>query len=97
MKTRIYTVKDVVVNSFMMPFYAVNDGHAKRICADLVSAGDTPPAQHPSDFDLYCCGEYDDQSGVFETFPPVFMIRFDQLGSFPVDLSYRATDSSAEV
>lgn len=79
MKSNIYTLRDSVVADHSLPFYAVNDAHAKRICADLIVAGDTPPATHPADFELFIIGDFDNQTGELKSCVPMSLGRLDQL------------------
>lgn len=65
MKTNVYSVYDIIMNTYSLPFYAIHDAHAKRICADLVQRGEgTTVYDHPEDHDLYFLGVYDDHTGL---------------------------------
>ena len=67
MKTKVYALRDVVMNNFSLPFFAVHDDHAKRICSDLVNRGEgTVVYDHPEDHDLYLLGVYDDTNGLID-------------------------------
>lgn len=77
MKTNVYTIKDIIMNNFCMPFFAMHHDHAKRICKDLVTRGEgTTIFDHPEDHDLYHLGEFDDVSGLISPHPmPEFIIH----------------------
>nr|QJB20718.1 MAG: nonstructural protein [Microvirus sp.] len=65
MKSKVYAIRDIVMNTYSLPFFSINEGHAKRICADLVQRGEgTVVFDHPEDHDLYFIGEYDDFTGL---------------------------------
>lgn len=65
MKTNVYAIRDIVMKNYSLPFYAIHESHAKRICQDLVQRGEgTIVYDHPEDHDLYLIGEYDDLSGL---------------------------------
>jgi len=80
MKSRVYSIRDIIIGNFCMPFYAINDDHAKRICADLVQRGEgTTVYDHPEDHDLHYIGTFDDTSGLIEVSPqPVFLAHLEQ-------------------
>lgn len=72
MKSKVYAIRDIVMNTYSLPFYAIHEAHAKRICQDLVQRGEgTTVYDHPEDHDLYLIGEYDDQTGLIspENYP----------------------------
>ena len=65
MKSNVYVIRDIVMNTYSLPFYAIHEAHAKRICQDLVQRGEgTTVYDHPEDHDLYLIGEYDDLTGL---------------------------------
>ena len=63
MKTNAYTIYDRKGLLYHQPFFAVTDGAATRMVADLVRDNNTTIGRHPTDYVLFCCGEYDDQLG----------------------------------
>lgn len=62
----VYTLFDTKALIFNTPFFAVNDGVAKRMCADLASDANTTVGRHPADYVLYRLGTYDDNLGSFD-------------------------------
>lgn len=72
---KIVAVKDTAVNAFEAPFCVRAIGEAVRGFADAVKNPESPISRHPSDYLLFECGEFDSDSGMFETFPPVQIAR----------------------
>lgn len=80
MKSKVYVIRDIVMNSYSFPFFAMHENHAKRICSDLILHGEgTTVHDHPEDHDLYLIGEYDDQTGLIspENFPEFIVHLLD--------------------
>lgn len=65
MKSKVYTVYDSKVESYMNPFLMQTKGQAIRAFADSVNDEKTQFYKHPEDFTLFEIGEYDDASGVY--------------------------------
>lgn len=65
MKLKAYTLFDNKALIYHPPFYAQNNNVAKRIVTDTANDLNTSVGRHPTDFVLYCCGEWDDQRGLF--------------------------------
>ncbi len=64
MKLKIYAIKDTKIG-YMNPFYLQNDGVAVREFTN--GRNDTQKNvinTNPEDKELWCLGEYDDQTGV---------------------------------
>lgn len=66
----VYSVYDKAVNAFMQPFYARSAGEAIRSFTDLTRDPQTNVARHPTDFVLFALGEFDDNSGLFNSSEP---------------------------
>lgn len=60
-----FSVFDKKSQSFATPFFCVNHEVAMRSFVDLCRDERTLVAQHPSDFDLYCLGEFNSETGAF--------------------------------
>lgn len=67
MKTNLYSVRDIKLQKYGIPFVAPNDEIAKRMLHSTISAGGTTMSEFPEDFQLYKLGNYDDDTGEFET------------------------------
>jgi len=63
-KRQVYAVYDSKAETYMQPWYAVNDAVAKRTFAMAVNNGPEFKA-HPEDFTLFHLGEFDDEKGDF--------------------------------
>jgi len=72
MRYKIFTVRDRAIDAYGQPFYATSVGGAVRSFSDEINrpAENNQLAKHPEDFDLYLLGEYDDQTGEFDTTRP---------------------------
>lgn len=72
MKSRIYVIRDKKT-TFMTPLFDHNDQSAIRnfqvACKNTQSLFNS----HPADFDLYCIGEYDFDTGRIASFEPEFV------------------------
>lgn len=63
MRIHAYSLYDVKSLTYSPPFFAVSDGVAVRMLADLVSDLNTSVGRHPKDYTLYRVGEFDDANG----------------------------------
>ena len=75
MKFKVISVRDRVADGFANPGFYVSAGAAIRSFSDEVQrvpepGRPNPLYDHPADFDLYLLGEYDDETGSFETHAP---------------------------
>lgn len=70
MKHGMYSVYDTKSKTWQNPFYAINDAIAERMIGDAVDDPQTLLSKHPSDFQMYKVGEFDDQEGVIFAHPP---------------------------
>lgn len=73
MKKQLYCLFDKVVESFLMPFEAHNEGEALRMCIASMAEPNKLSA-HPEDFHLYRVGEFDHQTGELQHEIPVRVI-----------------------
>lgn len=58
-----YSIYDRKALQYHPPFYASTDGAASRSLSDLVADAQTSVGRHPTDYVLYCVGQYDDAKG----------------------------------
>lgn len=70
MITNIYAIRDNQVEAFSQPFYSPTHGSALRAFSDHVNEKGTPANKHPSDYDLFHLGEFDDQVGTIKPIAP---------------------------
>jgi len=77
MKHGVYCVRDTCVAAFLVPMYFVNRAAATRAFGDAVNnpAKDNQFYQHPEHYQLYECGSFDDENGLFSLLPaPEFVV-----------------------
>jgi len=63
---KMYSVRDQKAEMYHMPFFALTNGVAIRIFADLANDPNTFVGKHPNDYSLFYLGEFDDQRAHFE-------------------------------
>lgn len=59
----MFAVLDKAVGSFMQPFFCRARGEALRTFSDAVNDKQSPFFRHPSDFELYFIGQFDQSNG----------------------------------
>lgn len=64
MTIKLYAIKDNVAGTFAMPQGLENDAVAKRSLTAVVNSLGNPVSDNPQDYDLYCLGDYDVDTGV---------------------------------
>lgn len=75
MKTFVYTIYDSIAKECGPIFQAKNLGVATRYVEDLVKES----LIKPSDYDLYCLGEFNTESAFLDVFPKADVVSFDTL------------------
>ena len=72
MKLFVFSIRDRSSVQFDRPFCGVNNGSAIRGFSDAVNSKEKGNVlnEHPEDFDLYVLGEFDTETGKFETHDP---------------------------
>lgn len=70
MLQNLYSLKDSKVGVFNIPFYKRNAGEAERYVKSVVHEDPAKlpgyyidVAKYPNQFDLYCLGSFDDETG----------------------------------
>lgn len=54
-----FAIRDIKVNSYMLPFFQSHKAGAMRMFADLARDSQSPMSKHPEDFQLFEIGVYD--------------------------------------
>ena len=69
-KQPIFAVRDVKADAYGQPFVSKHVGLAVRGLTDAVNdpQKQSDISRHPEDFSLYEIGQYDDQSGVIDSY-----------------------------
>lgn len=67
---KLYSVRDSVADQFMAPSVADNDNVAIRDFRIAMNRTDLFLYQNPQDFDLFCIGTYDTNSGLISPVDP---------------------------
>lgn len=60
---QIYALRDTKVAAFLAPFTAPNNEVAKRLVIDAMDNPESVISKHPEDFNLFCLGHFDEQTG----------------------------------
>lgn len=69
MRYKIFSIRDRAADVFSQPWFFPSKGVAIRSFGDEINKKDSGSnlSAHPEDFDLYFLGEFDDESGTFDT------------------------------
>lgn len=71
MKLNCYSIYDMKALVYHPPFFMLNDAMARRALEGEVRSATSMIGQSPSDFVLYCIGEYTDNDGRLTTHSPL--------------------------
>lgn len=85
MDIQLFSVRDTVARAFGNPFTAGSYDLAKRILAMQVNhdAPDNVLNSNPADFELYCVGSFDTETGLVSILPaPVSIVSCADLVRF---------------
>lgn len=63
---KCYSIYDAKGEIFNPPFYKRTHGEGERTFTEICHDEKSAAWKFPEDFDLYYCGEYDDQTGKYE-------------------------------
>lgn len=66
-----YSIFDNKALQYHPPFFASTHGAAVRSLSDLANDLQTNIGRHPSDYVLYCVGQYDDAKGMMIPYAPL--------------------------
>lgn len=75
-KLQAFSIRDVQVGLYNRPYYMLSQGQAVRSFTDEINrpSDDNPMYKHPSDYELYWLGEFDEESGQFISTGPKIVI-----------------------
>lgn len=61
----IYSIKDIKVGVYNVPFFYQHDQQAVRQFMELCNDGKSMICKYPADFELWKLGSYEEESGTF--------------------------------
>lgn len=61
--TRVYCMKDLKIGVFLGLSLGMTDASVKRAIVESLANAPSTVRSYPEDFDLYCVGEFNDESG----------------------------------
>lgn len=61
---KIYAIRDSKMEAFNRPFVLPADGAAIRAFQDEINNKDSELSKHPEDYDLYCVGIWNEETGI---------------------------------
>lgn len=67
---KLYSLHDLKAGGFYAPFTSPNDSAAKRAVATAAHMDNTLVSQHPSDFELFSLGTFNEDTGEILTTAP---------------------------
>lgn len=71
---RVYCIFDNKALIYHPPFYAPNDGVARRIISDAMGDPNTALSRHPGDHSIFYIGDYDDAKGAMLPVSPLIHV-----------------------
>lgn len=69
------TVLDKATDTYGRPFFVNHVGQATRSFIDELKNKESALGQHPTDYELFRCGTFDDSTGHFNPETPTRLIR----------------------
>lgn len=99
MKVKVFTVFDMKMQFFAQPFFEQQEASAIRSFSDAVN--DANPKNmwylHPEDFQLYCIGTFDNETGVLESQLPQVLVNASALYRRVVPDDSKAVDENKKL
>lgn len=71
---KVFSVYDLKACAYLQPFFSGNAGSAIRAFEDAVEDPKSPIAKHPSDYQLFELGTWDDNSGALAGILPMKLL-----------------------
>lgn len=90
MEVKIYAIYDTKAKAYLQPWFAANNAVAFRNCQRACANAQSPFAEFPVDFTLFCVGLFDDDSGEISA-----LKHHENLGNFTQFLPAAAADTAA--
>lgn len=76
---QVFAVRDIKSESYSNPFYLARAEVAVRTFKDAMADKTHPMAQHPEDYQLYHLGNFNDDTGAFESKTPFLICTHKDL------------------
>lgn len=73
---KLFVIRDTCVGAYLLPMAFPSEGSARRAFSDEVNRVDEKNMmnRHPEHFQLYSLGEFDDETGLYTSFAPEFLV-----------------------
>lgn len=85
MKILAFAVYDRAAQAYSAPFYQHTRGLGERMFADLVVDPQSQVSKHPGDYELFCVGEFDNETGELSSADkPLLLVTGPQVLSLKV-------------
>lgn len=76
MQLKIFSIRDAKGETYNTPFFQKTHGEAERTFRELANDEKSMICKYPDDFDLYCVGEFDTETGNIISLPtPQHLIK----------------------
>lgn len=76
MKLKVYALRDSKADAFATPMFVQNDSIAVRCLKAALQDTSSALAVSPSDFGLFCLGEFDNLDASFKMLPVPFLLCY---------------------
>mgnify|MGYP000559693749 CR=1 FL=1 len=73
-KLKACSIHDVKAEAWMTPMFFQSSAQAVRSFGDAVRDGTSEFGKHPEDYNLFCVGEFDQDTGEVFGFEPIHLI-----------------------
>lgn len=84
MQLKMYSIRDLKGAYYNAPFFSRSHGEAERSFERVARDTQSTINQYPSDYDLYCVGEFDDQTAtITPKSAPEFIMNAVQFKTTP--------------
>jgi hypothetical protein len=84
---KVFSVHDSKVKCFLQPFMMPNEQTAVRAMMDCVRDKGHAFNKHPEDYNLFYLGEFDEETGLYETVAPEAKLPLISLVEQPEETS----------
>lgn len=75
----LYSVFDTKAKTYSQPIFQENDDVSIRSAIDTMNAGNSLIADHPEDFQIFCVGTFDQDTGKITGSNPRHVLNFHEI------------------